>query len=570
MKGRSGILTSLDFARTGRLLPVALLSLCVGACSPTTRFALRAPVLRDADDRPFAPPPEVDEESDYANTLDVTLFRPLSHFFLFESVPESRNVSSLDEVPDSTWFTNRHVSPADLARGPCPADAPSPPFTIKSSKGSGTTPGFVVKDAKGKKYVVKLDGIPAQPELSTAADAIVSRLYWAAGFNAPCNEVVFVGASDFLVTDKSYMTLKTGGREPLSAAQAAEVLSHATRGPGGALRLSTSLFISGEPVGTFHTEGVRRDDPNDVIPHEDRRELRGERFLAAWVAHWDSRGPNSFDAFVRTRGEQGHVVHYFLDFSDSLGGTTVRTRFPEPRLGHTTVADVPKIGLDLVGLGAVRRPWDEVAVDPRARNLGYLDVAHFDPMEFAPQTPMVRWSRAEPQDLAWMARRLARIGPDHVRAAVRTGKLSNPAEEARLVEILLARREKILRASFARASPLGDPAMTGTDRFCVTDLAVEAGLSRRESVSYALDLRAGSALARSAVAPSLDPSPPSGARLCIALPHFARDATPDDSAERYETLDVVRCEGATRTVLRAHFYDLGPKRGHFLAGVERL
>jgi len=367
--------------------------------------------MRDGDDRAVAAAPENDEESDYANTLDVTLLRPISHAFLFEQAGEARNVSSIDEVPDSTWFTNRTVTPAEIERGPCPDGGPVPPLAIKSSKGAGTTPGFVVKDARGKKYVLKLDKLsPRQPEISTAADAIVSRLYWAVGFNAPCNQVIFVDPGDLRVTEKSVEVLNTGGDRPLTRARVDEVLGGATRGPGGKVRLTSSLFIAGEPIGTWRTEGVRKDDPNDVIPHEDRRELRGERLLAAWAGHWDSRGPNTFDAFVKSRDPQGYVLHYFLDFSDSLGGTTARTRWAEPRLGHTTVSDAPRIAVDIVGLGIVRRPWDEVAVDPRYPNLGYFDVAHFDPMEFAPQTPLVRWARAQPQDLAWMARRLARLG----------------------------------------------------------------------------------------------------------------------------------------------------------------
>src|SRR6185369_1328134 len=119
----------------------------------------------------------------------------------------------------------------------------------------------------------------------------------------------------------------------------AEVLATATRRPDGKLRVSASRFIEGEPTGTWRTEGTREDDPNDVIPHEDRRELRGERFLAAWTNHWDSRGPNSFDAFTRAPGGGGYVVHYFLDFSDSLGSTAIRTQWAEPRLGFTTVSN---------------------------------------------------------------------------------------------------------------------------------------------------------------------------------------------------------------------------------------
>lgn len=552
-----------------RLIPLALAAICAAGCGGVSRFALRPPLLRDGDDRPFAPPPAKDPESDYADTLNVTLLRPLSHAFLFEPVGEARNVSSLDEVPDSSWFTNRTVTPAELERGPCPDSGPVPPFVIKSSKGAGVTPGFVVKDARGHKYVIKIDVLaPKQPEIATAADAITSRLYWAVGFNAPCNDVFFADPADFRLDAKSVEVLKTGDEIPLTEARVKDVWKETTRAADGKLRLAASLFIAGEPLGTWRTEGVRPDDPNDVIPHEDRRELRGERLLAAWTAHWDSRGPNSFDAFQRTRDPLGYVVHYFLDFSESLGGTWTRTKWPEPRMGFTTVSNLPQIGVDILGFGFVRRPWDELRVDPRFPNLGFLDADHFEPMGFAPQTPMVRWARADPQDLAWMARRLARLGEGHVRAAVRTGRLPNAAEEDRLVELLLARRARILRGSFARVSPLSDVAMEGPDSLCVSDLGVSAGLAAPGAVSYAAALRTGAALTLAPSAPAVERGA-SPARLCVKLPHFAPATPPDDAAERYATVDWVRTSGAAKNTLRVHLYDLGAKRGHVLAGVER-
>jgi len=344
----------------------------------------------------------------------------------------------------------------------------------------------------------------------------------------------------------------------------------ATRRADGKLRISASRFIDGEPVGTWRTEGKRDDDPNDLIAHEDRRELRGEKYLAAWVNHWDSRGPNSFDTFVRAPDNSaGYVKHYFIDFSDSLGATPMRTDDPEPRVGFTTVSNIPNIAADLVTFGLVRRPWDEVTVDPRYPNLGYYQVAHFEPRHYAPQTPLVRWARAQPADLAWMARRLARLSVEHVRVAARQGRWSNPAEEVRVVEILMGRREKILRGSFSKVSPLADLAMSGRARLCASDLGITTGLSAPGAVSYVAEFRQGPELDGGRAIP-VGGVPPSG-QVCIDLPpHFAAAGLPDDSADRYATLDVVRSDGAVKTTLRAHFYDLGTERGYVLAGIERL
>ena len=214
--------------------------------------------------------------------------------------------------------------------------------------------------------------------------------------------------------------------------------------------------------------------------------------------------------------------------------------FRENRKGFVSVSNVPVILEDLFTLGLLRHPWDDVQPDPRFPNLGHYDVAHFDALGFSALTPLVRWVRAERADRGWMARNIARLGVPHLRVAVRAGRLSHPAEEARLIDVLAGRREKILRASFDECSPLADLAIDG-DRLCATDLGIATKLSRPEDVSY------GPAAERS------------GDRVCLRLPQTLG----------YAVTRVERTELGHTTVLRAHTYGLGPAR-HFLAGIERL
>ena len=166
------------------------LSLFLVACAGPSRFALRAPVLRDHDDRPFSPAPEEDEEAEVANGVDQIVLRPLADVFVFRTYGEAHNVNALDEVPDSTWFENREVTPAEVRRGPCLPPGLTPPLVVLRGKSSGDTPGFMVEDAHERRFLIKLDpALRHQPEIGTAADAVASRLYWASGFNAPCNDV---------------------------------------------------------------------------------------------------------------------------------------------------------------------------------------------------------------------------------------------------------------------------------------------------------------------------------------------------------------------------------------------
>lgn len=541
----------------------------LGCGAGVSRFALRPPLLHDSDDRPFTPAPEEDPESELANGLDQIFFRPLADAFLFQTWGEAHNVNSLDEVPDSTWFENRTLTPEQVARGNCPEQGPTPPFTVTRSKGGGDTPGLFVEDATGQRFLMKLDqGAPNQPEITTAADAIVSRIYHAAGFNAPCNEVLYVRASDFRLDEESVETVRMGRERRLTRLHLDAVLDQASRDPAGRLRVMASRFIDGQPIGNWRTEGTREDDPNDVIPHEDRRELRGERLLAAWVAHWDSRGPNTFDSYVSAEGGGGYVVHYFLDFGDCLGADPSRTEFWEPRTGYVTMIDGPTVAADALTFGFIRRPWEDVEVDPRYPNLGFFGTEQFEPMGFSAQHPLERWERAQPNDLAWMARRLARLGPEHIRAAVGEGQLSDPAEEERLVEVLVGRRARILRHAFERRSPLADLEMEGPRRLCATDLGVRTGVSDAGQVGYHAEARTGAPLEASAGAPALDAD---GDRVCVELPaHFAPAGAEEDAAERYAVVTLERREGDHVTVLRAHFYDLGQERGYALVGVERL
>src|SRR6185295_5297118 len=93
---------------------------------------------------------------------------------------------------------------------------------------------------------------------------------------------------------------------------------------GEYLRFQASAWLPGYLIGPFRYVGTRDDDPNDVIPHEDRRELRGSRLLAAWLDHWDAREQNSMDVWLATdakhpRSSPGVVRHVILDTSDSMG-----------------------------------------------------------------------------------------------------------------------------------------------------------------------------------------------------------------------------------------------------------
>ena len=65
------------------------------------------------------------------------------------------NVNTLDEVPDSTWFTNRlgrrAMSTAELVTGPDTGQGPAAgPWTIVAGKTEGVQPGLTIRDSAGQ------------------------------------------------------------------------------------------------------------------------------------------------------------------------------------------------------------------------------------------------------------------------------------------------------------------------------------------------------------------------------------------------------------------------------------
>src|SRR5215510_678372 len=86
----------------------------------------------------------------------------------------------------------------------------------------------------------------------------------------------------------------------------------------GSFRGVASRTIEGEIIGPFRYEGTRGDDPNDIVAHENRRDLRGLYVFAAWLNNTDSRAGNTLDSIVEENGVR-FIRHHLIDFGSSLG-----------------------------------------------------------------------------------------------------------------------------------------------------------------------------------------------------------------------------------------------------------
>ena len=79
-----------------------------------------------------------------------------------------------------------------------------------------------------------------------------------------------------------------------------------------------SRLLPGKILGGFKYYGTRPDDPNDVIQHEHRRELRALQVFGAWTNLVDLKALNTMDTLITENGE-ARVRHYLLDVGSTFG-----------------------------------------------------------------------------------------------------------------------------------------------------------------------------------------------------------------------------------------------------------
>lgn len=474
---------------TTRRLLLGALALAACGSAAVRPFPARPPMARDDDMRPFLPRPAVHRAPEIWDTADNSLFMPLVDTLAVKRETRAVNVNALDEVPDSSWFTNRIDDMAgDVAafvRGPCGDAPPDPagPWTVKSGKPDGANAGFMVEDPTGQKYFFKPDGGDRE-ERQSLADLIGARVHYAAGFNTACTRIIYIQRSAFVLAENAKAENKLGEKVELTQELLDKALDQGTIiDKNGAMRGGLSQLLPGKPLGPWRDYGVRPDDPNDVIPHENRRELRGTYVFGAWLSHYDAREQNSLDMWEAPSDDApGYVKHYQLDFGDCLGSLSGWDRVSRRR-GHVYEIDWPNFFVELFTFGLIDRPWRDPKLSPAGKPLGYFNVEEFDPDGYNTAYPFGPYHEHTEADAAWGARILARISPEMILALVADAKLQNKVVEAEVGRVLLGRREKLLRRFLNRLSPLARPRIDDTGRLCVTDARIEGGIASSHTVT---------------------------------------------------------------------------------------
>ncbi len=502
--------------RTASLIVVAL-----GACTAPTIGQMRfvnQPVHWEVDDRRDTPvKPEKRRLSYQLYLLDAFVVRRLTRVLEVPEPTRARGVNALDEVPDSTWFTNRvrGLTADAIRRGPGDGREPEPPWRILGTKVGGVAVGFLAMDSAGERYLLKFDA-PGLPELETATDVVVDRLLWAVGYNVPDDSVLYVTREQMVLDEEAVVADVFGNEEPMTVADLEKALARTHRESDGRYRILASKLIRGIPIGGFANEGVRPDDPNDVIPHEDRRDLRGMKTFFAWLGHTDVKDPNTLDTWVEEDGRH-YVEHYLIDFGKALGALGHAERLPSDGFAH--FFDWESIAKSLVAFGLWARPW-EGAERPNIRGVGRFESDKFDIDEWRPRFPYPPFARADRFDGFWAARILLQLSVEEIRAAVEQGHYTDPRAVDYLTEALVTRQRKIGRAWLSRVNPASGFELAAGG-LCFVDLNVHHGLDA--GATYQVD---GFDFAGQATGWSAQAQPEGDGRVCVA--GYPRGATHDD------------------------------------------
>ena len=395
---------------------------------------------------------KVSEASDFIQNS----FSKLGERHTKDNLIRARGINTLDEVPDSSWYTNRHYKNSmtidELVRGPERDGPPAKEGTWKvvAAKTEGVTPGFTIEDSRGRKYVLKFDPM-SNPEMASAADVITSKFFYILGYNVPENYIVYFDRQRLVVAADAKVN------SPITDRDIDEMLHRVPRDPRKGYRAMASRFISGEILGPFSYYSTREDDPNDIVPHEHRRELRGLFVFAAWLGHTDAKSLNTLDTVVEEDGTR-YVKHYLVDFGSSLGSAAYGTK--DARTGHEYFLEWGPGALQAVTLGLYVPDWARADYGG-IRSVGRFEWEVFEPEEWKPNYPVPAFDNRLPDDAFWAAKQVMAFTDEQIRAIVKTGAFSDPEAEEWIAECLIERRNKIGKAYFAQLLPL--------DRFAVKD-----------------------------------------------------------------------------------------------------
>jgi hypothetical protein len=453
---------------------------------PQVRFANAPPVTAVDDRRDVPQRPEKRRYTQWLLVLEGHIYKPLRRALVLDQQLRALGVNSLDEVPDSTWFTNRgELTPDDVRAAPGGVGSPEQytPWTVHSTKVGGMSIGFIVTDTRGERFLVKFDD-RGYPEAETGAQLVSGKLLWACGYNVTEDHLAYVRRGDLVLAKDAVVEDVFGHKRPLGASELDRRLTLVDAGADGRYRVMASRMLDGKPLGGHAAEGTRPDDPNDLIPHERRRDLRGLRAIFSWLDHDDIQEGQFLDMWTEDPHTPGshYVKHYLLDYGLSLGVMARVTQ--NPRRSYEYYIDPGAALGGLAALGTQDRVWTKRHA-PELRGVGVLEAGGFSPGDWKPLSPAyVPFVKADRFDNYWGAKLVMRFTRAQIRAAVETGRYSDPRAVEYLTNALVTRQRAIGAYWFARVNPLERFELADDGAVCFEDLALVYGFAPHDRTAY--------------------------------------------------------------------------------------
>jgi hypothetical protein len=460
--------------RTRRLILAAAF---LGATASTPALTT-AP--RFYDDDPIAREPESQDASKAVPNNIELFFEYFYNLFVTErrkpSNTRALNINTIDEVPDSSWFTNRigstNLTAEQLARGPNSDNAPAPDhWVLLREKTAGTNPGFTARDARGQTWFLQFDP-PDFPGASTADVEIATKIFWGLGYNQVETFITTFDPRRASIDPKATFRRPSGARTPFTRDDMQTILDRAARSADGTYRASAGRLIDGKILGNFRYAGTRSDDPNDLVPHEHRRELRALHVFGAWTNLVDLKAGNTLDA-LEPQGGHSVIKHYLQDVGSSLG---MANDYGVWDMGWEYFYDGPPTLRRFKTFGFSLSPWQTVPYKEYP-SVGRFEGDVFDPTTWQPQTPTTAYIELRADDAFWAAQRVMAFTDPLIRAAVHTGEFTDPAAEAHLADVLMKRRDKIGRTYLTAVNPIVNVTLDATARLTFDNAAVAAGFA---------------------------------------------------------------------------------------------
>ncbi|MEX2604966.1 MAG: hypothetical protein WD361_12215 [Gracilimonas sp.] len=447
-----------------RLLSVSILFLLLG-CSASKPYTL-GPIKTFDPDTAKIPEPEENESFQYWDRIDNTIFyqlkKPLDlnntirltgRILGVSAKKQADNINHLDEVPESSWYNYRHyydpMTMEEISRGPNTVSPDtSEPWFIFSAKLEGANPGFFIEDANGNRYLIKFDGLN-YPELATSAGVIGTKIFYAAGYNVPEATITYFNPEKVKISD-GVMVEDKGEERQMTHEDYEAIINNRATDQKGNIRAIASKFVDGTPVGQWEFKGTRKDNPNDRVAHEHRREVRGMRVISSWLNDTDRRDANTMALYI----DEGYIKHLVQDFGNTLGANG--SGIHQPIYGQAYLIDPRFMLLHASTLGLYVNSWESIEAQNHIPHpsVGYFRSDTFNPGRWVSVHPLPAYENMTLRDAFWGAKQVMSFSDEEIAAIVKTGKLSNPDAEEYLTNVLIERRDKIGRHWFSRINPI--------------------------------------------------------------------------------------------------------------------